>query len=132
MITETQQVDRTYPIVEYFASFQGEGLHGGRSAFFIRTYGCPVKCPWCDSANTWHPDHRPEHIERFTVAQLTELAATARPDFVVITGGEPTVHDLRPLTDSLHAAGLRVHLETSGAFPLKGDFDWVTVSPKIY
>lgn len=132
MTFSSQQLDRQYPVVEHFSSFQGEGLHGGRAAYFIRTYGCPVKCPWCDSANTWHPDHKPDHIPRLSVAELTKLAIAARPDFVVITGGEPTIHDLRPLTDSLHAAGLPVHLETSGAFALKGDFDWVTVSPKVY
>lgn len=67
-----------------------------------------------------------------TVSELVELSANARPDFVVITGGEPTIHDLSPLTDALHAAGLRIHLETSGAYPIKGDFDWITVSPKVY
>lgn len=66
------------------------------------------------------------------VDELVALAAEARPDFVVITGGEPAIHDLSPLVDALHAAGLRAHLETSGAYPIKGDLDWITVSPKIY
>lgn len=102
----------------------------GRSAYFIRTFGCPVQCPWCDSAGTWHPDHIPARVERFSTEQLTQAALAARPDFVVITGGEPTIHNLAPLTDSLHAAGLRVHLETSGAFQLRGEADWITLSPK--
>lgn len=102
----------------------------GRSAFFIRTFGCPVKCPWCDSAGTWHPDYIPEDIEKQSAVELAELAAVNNPDCVVITGGEPAIHDLSPLTTALHERGMQVHIETSGAFPLQGDFDWVTVSPK--
>jgi 7-carboxy-7-deazaguanine synthase len=118
------------PIHELFYTWQGEGLHAGRSAFFIRTYGCPVKCPWCDSAGTWHPDYIPGSIERLLPEHLADLARSHSPDFVVITGGEPAIHDLSDLTGALHGYGLPVHLETSGAFPLRGEFDWVTVSPK--
>ena len=119
-----------YPIHELFHSWQGEGVHLGRSAFFIRTFGCPVHCPWCDSAGTWHPEYVPRPISRWEVDDLVAAARAERPDFVVLTGGEPAIHDLRPLTTALHAAGLRVHLETSGAFPLRGEFDWITLSPK--
>ncbi len=132
MTYDLQARNRRYPLVEHFHTFQGEGVHAGRSAYFIRTYGCPVRCPWCDSANTWHPEHRPNNVPKMTASELVDLASSGRPDFVVITGGEPAVHDLRPLTDGLHAAGLPVHIETSGTFPLQGDFDWVTVSPKVY
>jgi 7-carboxy-7-deazaguanine synthase len=118
----------SYPIHETFHSWQGEGVHLGRSAFFIRLFGCPVKCPWCDSAGTWHPNYIPERIEKRSEIELA--AAAAAPEFVVITGGEPTVHDLRPLTDALHEKGLAIHLETSGAFEIKGAFDWITLSPK--
>lgn len=121
---------KRYPIHEQFYTWQGEGVHMGRAAYFIRTFGCPVHCPWCDSAGTWHPDHIPARVERFSAQELAQAAAQVQPDFVVITGGEPTIHDLAPLTDALHAAGLRVHLETSGAFPLRGEVDWVTLSPK--
>ncbi len=118
------------PVYETFHSWQGEGCHLGRSAFFIRLFGCPVHCPWCDSAGTWHPDFVPEKIERMEVETLAKQAAEASPEFVVITGGEPTIHDLAPLTTALRDHGLPAHLETSGAFPLRGDFAWVTVSPK--
>jgi 7-carboxy-7-deazaguanine synthase len=118
------------PVHEQFHSWQGEGVHSGRSAYFIRTFGCPVQCPWCDSAGTWHADYVPAKIERFTAQALAERAAEKQPEFVVITGGEPTIHDLRPLTDALHARNIPVHLETSGAFPLRGEFDWITLSPK--
>ncbi len=118
------------PIHEQFYTFQGEGIHAGRAAYFIRTFGCPVHCPWCDSAGTWHPDYIPKHINRLSPQALTAEVAQTKAEFVVITGGEPSIHDLRPLTDALHAIGQKTHLETSGAFPLKGTFDWITLSPK--
>jgi 7-carboxy-7-deazaguanine synthase len=118
------------PLHECFHSWQGEGCHAGRSAFFIRLFGCPVHCPWCDSAGTWHPEKIPSRIARVEVETLVETARAARPDFVVLTGGEPAIHDLGPLSAGLRAAGLAVHLETSGAFPLRGTFDWITLSPK--
>lgn len=122
---------KSLPIYEYFHSWQGEGLHMGRSAFFIRTFGCSVGCDWCDTAETWHPDYRPEAIFHYTADTLAELAAAASPEFVVITGGEPTLHDLAPLTKELHARHLPCHLETCGAFRIRGDFDWITLSPKL-
>ncbi|MGB0745107.1 MAG: 7-carboxy-7-deazaguanine synthase QueE [Opitutales bacterium] len=118
------------PIHEQFYSFQGEGVHVGRAAYFIRTYGCPVHCPWCDSAGTWHPDYLPEKIRRLEEAELAQTAAKSKAEFVVVTGGEPAIHDLEPLVDALHEKGLKVHLETSGAFPIQGNFDWITLSPK--
>ena len=113
------------PIHEQFYSFQGEGVHIGRAAYFIRTFGCPVHCPWCDSAGTWHPDYIPEKVHRFDVATLVQAVNETNAEFVVVTGGEPTVHNLSPLVDALHEVGLKAHLETSGAFPIKGDFDWI-------
>ena len=102
----------------------------GRAAFFIRTFGCPVKCTWCDSAGTWHPDWAPDKIERLSAQHLADRAAAHHAEFVVITGGEPTIHDLTELTAALRARGLPSHLETSGSFEMRGDFAWVTVSPK--
>lgn len=118
------------PIHEVFRAFQGEGVHMGRSAFFIRTFGCPLHCTFCDAAGTWHPDHVPEHIERMEAAALVE-EALAEPlvDLVVVTGGEPCVHDLYELTVRL-TSRIPVHLETSGAYDIRGYFDWVTLSPK--
>jgi organic radical activating enzyme len=119
-----------YPVHEVFYSWQGEGLHLGRAAFFIRLHGCPVHCPWCDSAGTWHSGHAPAQLEHASVPSLVAQARETRAEFVVITGGEPAMHDLAPLTAALHEAALPVHLETCGAFPLRGEFDWVTLSPK--
>ena len=118
------------PIHEQFYSFQGEGVHQGRAAYFIRTYGCPIHCPWCDSAGTWHPHYKPNKLQRISTEQLVSNALNTAAEFVVITGGEPTIHELNPLVKALHEVGLDVHLETSGAFSIKAEFDWITLSPK--
>tara|TARA_B100000614_G_C14527971_1_gene485321 strand:+ start:360 stop:1028 length:669 start_codon:yes stop_codon:yes gene_type:complete len=118
------------PIHEQFYTFQGEGAHAGRAAYFIRTFGCPVHCPWCDSAGTWHPDYIPKKVQRSSVESLVTEVAKTKAEFVVITGGEPAIHNLQALVDALHAIGQTVHLETSGAFEIKGNFDWITLSPK--
>lgn len=118
------------PIYETFYSWQGEGCHMGKSAFFIRLFGCPIKCPWCDSAGTWHPDYVPETVDRISINELVTQATEHNPAIVVITGGEPCIHDLTELTHALQEAGLTVNLETAGAFPIRGSFDWITLSPK--
>ncbi len=122
--------EKKYPVHEVFYSWQGEGDYAGRAAFFVRLFGCPIRCPWCDSAGTWHPDFVPEKIEKFSAGEITALAKETKAEFVVITGGEPTIHDLKPLVGALHAAGFRVHLETAGAFPVIPEIDWITLSPK--
>lgn len=122
------------PVYETFWAFQGEGAYAGTSAYFIRLFGCPVKCPWCDSAGTWHPDYKPDHIERIEVEELARRFHESEAEYCVITGGEPAIHDLTELCNALERGpnGKRrfVHIETSGAFPLKGNFRWITVSPK--
>jgi organic radical activating enzyme len=115
--------------VETFHSLQGEGLHTGRSAFFVRLAGCDVGCPWCDTKHSWPEAAHP----RLAVAELARQAQRAREQgaaFLVVTGGEPLQHDLGPLCAALAACGLPLHLETSGAHPLSGRFDWLTLSPK--
>lgn len=102
----------------------------GWPAFFVRLYGCPVHCPWCDSAGTWHPAFVPAGIERMTEQEIVAEALSTNANMVIITGGEPTIHDLLPLSQYIQAAGLRAHLETCGAFKLRGQFDWITLSPK--
>ncbi|MFM7240391.1 MAG: 7-carboxy-7-deazaguanine synthase QueE [Cyanobium sp.] len=119
----------TLPVVETFHSLQGEGLHAGRSAFFIRLGGCTVGCSWCDTKHSWpqviHARRTPEELTAETSA-----AAAAGAAFVVITGGEPLHHNLAPLCDALARSGLPLHLETSGVDPLSGRFAWITLSPK--
>lgn len=116
------------PVVETFHSVQGEGTWTGVNAFFIRLGGCDVGCTWCDSKVTWNSKRHPIR----SIAELTEEAASVTPAIVVVTGGEPLMHDLNPLTSLLKQAGLRSHLETSGAYPFSGNFDWVTFSPKKF
>ncbi len=119
-----------YPVNETFLSWQGEGVHLGRKAFFIRLQGCPVKCTWCDSASTWHPQYVPKQVRKATAEELANEALAAKPEFVVLTGGEPCVHDLSALLAAMAKAGLPVHLETCGAYPIVEGFSWITVSPK--
>ncbi len=118
----------TYPIVETFHSVQGEGYWTGVNAFFIRLGGCDVHCPWCDTKHSWNPSRHPQQ----STAELTIAAKAVNPAITVITGGEPLMHDLFPLTTQLKNAAMRVHLETSGAHPFSGEFDWVTFSPKQF
>ena len=118
------------PVNERLHTWQGEGCHLGKSAYFIRLQGCPVKCPWCDSAGTWHTDYVPEDVEKADPEALAESAFASGCEIVVLTGGEPASHDLHDLTHALRIRSLPVHLETCGAFELHGDFSWITVSPK--
>ncbi len=116
------------PIVETFHSIQGEGSWMGANAFFIRLAGCDVGCPWCDTKISWNVKRHPE----IAIADLVIEAVNAKPAIVVITGGEPLMHDLTELTSQLKVRGLQIHLETSGSHPFSGEFDWVTFSPKQF
>ena len=117
------------PMVESFHSLQGEGVHSGRSAFFIRLAGCRVGCTWCDTKHSW-PEAMHAQTALTDLAEQTRAAATAGAAFVVITGGEPLHHNLTELCETLRIEGLPLHLETSGVDPLSGRFDWITLSPK--
>ena len=105
-------------------------MHAGRSAFFIRLQGCPVRCPWCDSAETWREGTTAGAAAQLVTALVSAAQAAQGAEFVVITGGEPAAWNLAPLSRALRDTGRRVHLETCGAFTLRGDFDWVALSPK--
>ena len=118
----------TYPIVETFHSVQGEGYWTGVNAFFIRLGGCDVHCPWCDTKHSWNPNRHPQQ----STVELVSAAMKVNPAIVIVTGGEPLMHNLYPLTTALRNAGMQVHLETSGAHPFSGNFDWVTFSPKQF
>ena len=118
------------PIYERFHSWQGEGLHLGKSAFFIRLHGCPVHCPWCDSAGTWHPEHKPDNIDRMSPLDLADEAFSSGCEIVVITGGEPAIHNLHDLAYELRIRNLPIHIETCGAYPILGEMDWITISTK--
>ncbi|AUC60972.1 7-carboxy-7-deazaguanine synthase QueE [Cyanobacterium sp. HL-69] len=117
-----------YPIVETFHSVQGEGFFAGVNAFFIRLAGCDVFCPWCDQKETWSMKKYP----LYTVEKIVREVKQINTNTIIVTGGEPLLHDLNPLTIELKKTGKNIHLETSGAHPFSGVFDWVTFSPKPY
>lgn len=117
---------RSLPLVEDFYTIQGEGFHSGKPAYFIRLGGCDVGCRWCDAKYTWNPKLYPPT----PIDVVVERAASYPAQAIVLTGGEPLLYPLDPLTDALHARGLEIFLETSGSHPFSGRFDWVCLSPK--
>ena len=127
-IADTAALDggRLLPLVEDFYTLQGEGFHAGKPAYFIRLGGCDVGCAWCDAKYTWNPRLYPPTDVGAIVARAAACAAQA----IVITGGEPLLYPLEPLTRELTARGLQIFLETSGSHPFSGRFDWVCLSPK--
>lgn len=118
----------SFPIMEYFYSIQGEGVFVGQPSFFIRMGGCDVGCVWCDVKDSWDADNHP----KISIDSLLEEAKKYPSRLVIITGGEPAMYDLTELTKKFKEAGYRVHIETSGAYPLVGEFDWITFSPKKF
>ncbi len=116
------------PVMEHFYTIQGEGYYQGRAAYFVRLGGCDVGCPWCDVKESWDAEAHP----KMSVAEIVDAVAEAGALICVITGGEPLMYDLTALTAALRAKGIRSHIETSGAYPARGEFDWITVSPKRY
>jgi 7-carboxy-7-deazaguanine synthase len=116
------------PVMEHFYTLQGEGYHQGRAAYFIRLGGCDVGCVWCDVKESWDAAKHP----LLTIPQLIAEVKKTPARLVVITGGEPLMHDLSALTAGLQAAGFETNIETSGAHPLSGDWNWICLSPKKF
>lgn len=114
--------------MEHFYTLQGEGLHSGKASYFIRLGGCDVGCVWCDVKDSWDAEKHP----KMTVTELVAAAMQYPGRLVVITGGEPAMYNLTALCDALHDNGFTVHIETSGAYPIVGNIDWVTLSPKKF
>lgn len=112
----------TYPINEIFYSLQGEGYWCGRPAVFVRFSGCNLRCPFCDTDYSCRT--------RLTAAQIVERVGQYESDFVVLTGGEPSLYINKVLTDALHKEGKFLAVETNGTHPIRGDVDWITLSPK--
>jgi len=116
------------PVMEHFYTLQGEGYHQGRAAYFIRLAGCDVGCVWCDVKDSWEAAKHPLMDTESLLLKVKETPA----GIVVITGGEPLMHPLDALTEKLQSAGLKTHIETSGAHPLSGHWDWICLSPKKF
>jgi 7-carboxy-7-deazaguanine synthase len=116
------------PVMEQFYTIQGEGAFSGHAAYFIRLGGCDVGCVWCDVKDSWNA----ELHEKVTVEDIVLQAKQHPSRIAVITGGEPAMYNLTLLTSALKNEGFSVHIETSGAYPLLGQFDWITFSPKKF
>jgi|TARA_B100000497_G_scaffold112235_1_gene133040 7-carboxy-7-deazaguanine synthase len=113
------------PLMESFYTIQGEGYHKGSAAFFIRLGGCDVGCHWCDVKESWDSKTHPSTSINDIVSDVIKNS-----DTVVITGGEPLMWDMSPITKLLRENNIRTHIETSGAYKLSGDWDWICLSPK--
>ena len=118
----------SYPVMELFYSLQGEGYHQGKAAFFIRLAGCDVGCVWCDVKDSWDASKHPV----LSIEEIVAAAAGHPSRIAIVTGGEPLLHQLDPLTTALKAAGFQTHIETSGSSPMSGSWDWVCLSPKKF
>lgn len=141
---QTKNTDTVYlPVMEHFYTIQGEGFHQGRAAYFIRLGGCDVGCVWCDVKDSWDMEsHQKTSVTELVSAVLNNssplgVPARERTKFregalVVITGGEPLMHNLDELTAALQAKGFETNIETSGAHPISGSWDWICLSPKKF
>lgn len=116
------------PLMEQFYTIQGEGYHTGKAAYFIRLGGCDVGCHWCDVKESWDAELHP----LTTADTIIEHAKQHPSKAVVVTGGEPLLYNLDYLTRGLQAAGIQTFIETSGAYPLSGYWDWICLSPKKF
>lgn len=114
--------------MEMFYSLQGEGFHQGRAAFFIRLAGCDVGCVWCDVKESWDASKHPT----LSIEEIVTAAKANPSRLVIVTGGEPLLYNLDPLTNALKAAGFETNIETSGSSPMSGHWDWVCLSPKKF
>lgn len=136
MIIETS-IEQSVPVMESFYTLQGEGFHQGRAAYFIRLAGCDVGCVWCDVKDSWDATKHAmfsvnEIVEKAKEAVSYKSQAASKKIIAVVTGGEPLMHDLTQLTKALHAADFETNIETSGAHPLTGEWDWICLSPKKF
>lgn len=113
------------PLMEAFYTLQGEGFYKGTVAYFIRLGGCDVGCHWCDVKESWDAS-----LHTLTPIETIVQKALQYSKTIIITGGEPLMYNLLPLTQLLKSKGARTHIETSGAHPLTGIWDWICLSPK--
>jgi len=124
----SEMQSQQYPVMEMFYSLQGEGYHQGKAAFFIRLAGCDVGCVWCDVKDSWDASKHPV----LSIQEIVNAALEHPARLAIVTGGEPLLHHLDPLTTALKAAGFQTNIETSGSSPMSGNWDWVCLSPKKF
>jgi organic radical activating enzyme len=116
------------PLMEDFYTIQGEGFNTGKAAYFIRLGGCDVGCHWCDVKESWDAYLHPLTETKKIIERATSFPAKS----IVITGGEPLMYNLDNLCKGLKEEGMHIFLETSGAYPSSGNFDWICLSPKKF
>ena len=116
------------PVMEHFYTLQGEGAFTGHAAYFIRLGGCDVGCTWCDVKESWDINAHP----KMSIDAIADLTQNSGTKIAVITGGEPTMHDLTALTQAIQNLQIRTDIETSGTNPISGDWDWICFSPKRF
>lgn len=126
MREESHKYDHKLPLVEEFYTLQGEGFHSGKAAYFIRLGGCDIGCSWCDSRFAWKPGLHP----LVETDKIISDAVTSGADSVVVTGGEPLMWNLGYLCEGLRRNKMATFIETSGAYTLSGEWDWICLSPK--
>jgi 7-carboxy-7-deazaguanine synthase len=114
--------------MEHYFTIQGEGYNTGKACYFLRLGGCDVGCVWCDVKDSWDASRHP----LVSTEEMVDYVKNEKANRVVVTGGEPLMYDLSGLTDRFHQESVEVFLETSGAYPLTGDWDWICVSPKKF
>ena len=120
--------DLELPLMEAFLTVQGEGYFAGQSSYFLRVGGCDVGCHWCDVKESWNPNLHPLTKVDDIIKEIEKISV----NIVVITGGEPLMWNLDYLCKKLRSMNIKVHLESSGAYPLSGIFDWICLSPKKF
>jgi len=114
------------PLIDEFNTIQGEGFHTGRPAYFIRIGGCDSACSWCDTKISWNPDiHKLVSVE-----EILQRVLKYKADCVVVTGGEPSIYNLKQLTEILQTNHIKTFVETAGTNILTGNWDWICLSPK--
>jgi len=123
---DTSSDGKSLPLVEEFFTLQGEGYHTGKAAYFIRIGGCDVGCSWCDSRFSWNPKLHPV----VQTDDIIENVIKSGTDSVVVTGGEPLMWNLDYLCEGLKKRNINTFIETSGAYPVSGNWDWICLSPK--
>jgi len=122
------KIETTLSLMEAFYTIQGEGFYQGHAAYFIRLGGCDVGCHWCDVKDSWDADKHP----KVEISKIVEDAAKNPSRLVVITGGEPLMHNLQELCVQLHLNNFNINIETSGAYEISGSLDWICLSPKKF
>ena len=123
--TKEAEAGTYLPLMEAFYTIQGEGFHKGAASYFIRVGGCDVGCHWCDVKESWDAEKHPPTSVEHIVEEAKKYS-----DTVVVTGGEPLMWNMTPLTSQLKERQMKIHIETSGAYPLSGEWDWICLSPK--